>query len=125
MILIVSAIALIISILAFMNTLKFLKNGIKISGRVKEIKRTGIDGIQSYYPVIEYYDEHDKRKCTIESNIASSFKNVEVGDKVELLYLSSRRYKKVLINNWPSKWGFPLTFLIFSIGFGLIYFISN
>ena len=110
---------LVVGIITFFKSNKFVKKSTIINGVVIEIRtRPARRNQTAYYPVIRYYDQSTSSEEVYESNNPYEPSKFHIGDQVELRYLNEGAKKKISLNNWFGVWG--LSFML--ILFGLIFF---
>ncbi|PIR04387.1 MAG: hypothetical protein COV59_00890 [Candidatus Magasanikbacteria bacterium CG11_big_fil_rev_8_21_14_0_20_39_34] len=106
------------------NTYTFFQNGIYSSGKVTEIvsREDSEDGTVYYAPKVEFKTT-DGESITFVSNAGSNPSSYSVGDKVEVVYAKDKPYG-ARVNDFGSKFTFPLVFGLFGLIFGGIGFVG-
>lgn len=110
----------IIGAIAFFKRRYFVKNSIILKGVVIEIRKDNSSDITSYFPVIKYYDEVERREHIFKSETGYNRSKYKVGDEVEIRYLIQHGKSKECLNTWFAIWGFSFLFMTIGALFGLI-----
>jgi len=109
---VIGAISLIIGIICFFFTIRFIDNSKVIDGVVHDIIKDYINNKSTYYPVVRYFDEFDSKYHNYESNTGYWKSRYRIGDNVQLRYYREEKNRKIRLNTWFDLWGFTFIFTL-------------
>jgi hypothetical protein len=104
--LLIGSLLLIVGILRFFKTVSIIRNSISIQGVIVHLKKgRRFDGIQTFYPIIEYYDQHNDTTGSIETDVGFPEGKFLIGQKIDIWYSTDGKKQEFLIKSWFVKWG--------------------
>ncbi|MEN7550760.1 DUF3592 domain-containing protein [Rapidithrix thailandica] len=118
----IGAISLISGIYEVFRRQTLLKYGNKTKGIVFKLEEEiGSGGAVMYFPVMRFTTAK-KEWITKKSSTGSSFSQLKIGDKIEIIYDPENPYNAEILNS--SYYSLPVIFILVGLSFWIYYFTS-